>query len=111
MKIGRIPKDWPEERKERLKRRIEEYQRNQSTSTTQAQEPSKEKKERKKLITTMAYEATQQELRPKDWILDSDTNAHYCNDISLFVEYTECHNQSHNQGIHIADRLAPDLSI
>ena len=59
----------------------------------------------------MTYEATQQELRPKDWILNLDTNAHYYNDISLFVEYAEYHNQSHNQGIHIVDRLASDLSI
>ncbi len=59
----------------------------------------------------MTYEATQQELRLKDWILDLNTNAHYCNDISLFVEYAECHNQSYNQGTYTADRLAPDLSI
>src|SRR6266498_2215405 len=59
----------------------------------------------------MTYEVTKQELRLKDWILDSDANAHYYNDISLFVKYAEYHNQNHNQGTHIADRLAPDLSI
>ena len=60
VEIGRILKDWPEDRKERMKERIKEYQKNQSISiisTTQAQESSKEKKERKKLITIMAYEA------------------------------------------------------
>jgi len=32
VEIGRISKDWPEERKERLKECIEKYQKNQSTS-------------------------------------------------------------------------------
>jgi len=40
----------------------------------------------------MAYKATQQELRSKDWILDLNINAHYYNDISLFVKYAEYHN-------------------
>ncbi len=44
-------------------------------------------------------------------MLDSESNTHYYNDISLFVEYAEYHNRSYNQGTHTADRLTPDLPV
>ena len=113
METGRIPEGWSDEGKDWLRRKIEEFkQKNQQAQTDSNQENSKDPKERKEkkeknLIATMAYKVTQQELQPKDWILDSGANAHYCNDINLFVEYSE--NQS--SATRTADLLAPDLSV
>jgi hypothetical protein len=39
--------------------------------------------------------------------LDSEVNAHYCNDINLFVKYSE----NQNSATRTADILAPNLSV
>src|SRR5450755_1179102 len=110
VETGRIPEGWSNEGKDWLRRKIEEFkQKNRQAQTDSNQENSKDPKEKKEknLIATMAYKVTQQELQPKDWILDSGANAHYCNDINLFVEYSE--NQS--SATRTADLMAPDLSV